>query len=114
MSSYVLILENNEKRSLRVGKLGIITFEPGYYYYVGSARRIGRVTRHFNARAKKWHIDYISQVFTVVGAIIFKTKECELASKIKLKKVPRFGCSDCKCESHLFYSRNLTIENLFA
>ncbi len=114
MSSYVLILENNEERSLQVGKLGTITFEPGYYYYVGSAKKMSRVVRHFNAKSKKWHVDYISQVFTVVGAILFKIPECELASKIKLKKIPSFGCSDCECESHLFYSKNLTIENLFA
>ncbi|MFN3384735.1 MAG: GIY-YIG nuclease family protein [Archaeoglobaceae archaeon] len=117
MSSYVLILENSEKRSLQVGKLGTITFEPGYYYYVGSAKKISRVVRHFNAKAKKWHIDHISGIFTVIGAILFKIPECELASKITLitfKKIPNFGCSDCECESHLFYSKNLTIENLFA
>lgn len=113
MTSYVLILENFEERSLRVGKLGTISFKPGYYYYVGSAKRLSRVVRHFNAKAKKWHVDYVSSVFRVIGAILFKIPECELASKIKLESVPRFGCSDCDCKSHLFYSKNLTIENLF-
>ncbi|MEM0022322.1 MAG: GIY-YIG nuclease family protein [Archaeoglobaceae archaeon] len=114
MSSYVLILENCEERTLQVGKLRRIRFEPGYYYYVGSAKRIARVTRHFKAKTKKWHIDYVSDVFTIVGAILFKIPECELASKIKLERIPGFGCSDCDCDSHLFYSKNLTIENLLA
>lgn len=114
MSSYVLILENSERRSLLVGKLGLIEFKPGYYYYVGSAKRISRVKRHFGTKVKKWHIDYISGFFAIVGAILFKIPECELASKIRLEKILGFGCSDCNCDSHLFYSRNLTIENLFA
>lgn len=114
MTSYVLILENRVERLLEVGKLGRVAFRPGYYYYVGSAKRIKRVTRHFNVKKKRWHIDYVSSVFTVLGAILFKIPECELAKKMKLEKIPGFGCSDCECESHLFYSKNLIIENLFA
>lgn len=113
MSSYLLILENKERKILQVGKLGTIDFKPGYYYYVGSSERISRVKRHFGAKTKKWHIDYISEVFEVMGAVLFKIPECELASKIKFEKISGFGCSDCKCESHLFYSKNLAIENLF-
>lgn len=31
--------------------------------------------------------------------------ECNVAAKISRKGLPtnRFGCSDCKCSSHLFY-----------
>lgn len=114
MSSYVLILENEVKRTLKIGSLGKIEFEKGYYYYVGSAKRISRVLRHFGEKRKRWHIDYISDVFKVIGVVVFKIPECELASKICLEKIKKFGCSDCNCESHLFYSKSLTIENLFA
>ncbi|MCS7143672.1 MAG: GIY-YIG nuclease family protein [Archaeoglobaceae archaeon] len=113
MSSYVLILRNDEEKKIEIGKLGKIYFRPGVYYYVGSAKKISRVIRHFNEKRKRWHIDYISGVFEILGAILFKISECELASKIEFEKVKRFGCSDCSCESHLFYSKNLTIENLF-
>jgi len=114
MISYVLIMQNDGEREIEVGKLGKFKFKPGFYYYVGSARRISRVARHFGEKKRRWHIDYISDEFELIGAILFKIGECELAGKIKLEKIPGFGCSDCSCESHLFYSVNLTIENLFA
>uniref|UniRef100_A0A7J2TJZ6 GIY-YIG nuclease family protein n=1 Tax=Archaeoglobus fulgidus TaxID=2234 RepID=A0A7J2TJZ6_ARCFL len=114
MTSYVLIMRNSEEREIEVGKLGRIAFKPGFYYYVGSAKRISRLLRHFGPKRKRWHIDYISDCFEILGAILFRSKECELAGKLNLEKIMRFGCSDCECESHLFYSKNLTIENLFA
>lgn len=112
MASYVLILYNEFERELRVGKLGIINFNPGYYYYVGSAEKMSRLKRHFAKKTKRWHIDHISEVFTVLGAILVDIKECELAKKFKMKSIEKFGCSDCSCKSHLFYSENLTIEYL--
>lgn len=34
--------------------------------------------------------------------------ECTIAQALskEFKPVPRFGCSDCRCSSHLHYSRN--------
>ncbi|MCS7130522.1 MAG: GIY-YIG nuclease family protein [Archaeoglobaceae archaeon] len=113
MASYVLILHNDRDQKLLVGKLGFIDFKSGYYYYVGSAERLSRVRRHFGKKRKRWHVDYISEVFEVIGAILFNLEECELSRKIKLKPIRDFGCSDCNCLSHLFYSENLTIEYLF-
>ncbi|TDA30800.1 MAG: DUF123 domain-containing protein [Archaeoglobi archaeon] len=113
MVSYLLILYNSRNRVVRVGKLGTFDFEPGFYYYVGSAERLSRVKRHFGSKRKKWHIDYISEVFEVLGAILINLEECELAHKIKLTPIKGFGCSDCSCYSHLFYSKNFTIEYLF-
>ncbi|MEM0351052.1 MAG: GIY-YIG nuclease family protein, partial [Archaeoglobaceae archaeon] len=109
MTSYVLILKNEEERELEIGKLGKFLFKPGFYYYVGSAKKMSRIKRHFQKKGRKWHIDYILDEFEIVGAILFKIPECELASKLKLEKIKGFGCSDCKCESHLFYSKILTI-----
>ncbi|MDK2795751.1 MAG: hypothetical protein PWQ22_1465 [Archaeoglobaceae archaeon] len=113
MASYVLVLYNEKHRRIEVGKLNAIDFEPGFYYYVGSAKRLSRVKRHFGEKKKKWHIDYISEVFEVLGAVLFDLQECELAKKINLPKIKGFGCSDCNCDSHLFYSKNLIIEYLF-
>ncbi|MCS7144580.1 MAG: GIY-YIG nuclease family protein [Archaeoglobaceae archaeon] len=112
MASYILVLYNDRKQKIEVGKLGFFEFEPGYYYYVGSAEKISRVRRHFGRKRKKWHIDYISEVFDVLGAILLNFEECELAKKVKLTPIKGFGCSDCDCYSHLFYSRNFTIEYL--
>jgi|Deesub1362A_J573_1020465.scaffolds.fasta_scaffold00362_13 Uri superfamily endonuclease len=115
VSSYVLILLNYRKREIAVGRLGKLTFPSGYFYYVGSARSgIHRVKRHFAKQKKKrWHIDYISSVMTIVGAVLTHLDECELASRFsRFQQIPHFGCSDCKCTSHLFYSPNLTLEFL--
>jgi len=115
MPSYILIMRNQMDRTLRVGKNLMINFKSGYYYYVGSAKRISRVKRHFQMNKNlRWHIDYISTVFDVVGAVILEFEECELAKILSkhLKGVKGFGCSDCRCETHLFYSENLTLEFL--
>ncbi|MCX8172611.1 MAG: GIY-YIG nuclease family protein [Archaeoglobaceae archaeon] len=113
MVSYLLILFNDKDQSINVGKLGVLDFKPGYYYYVGSAEKLSRIRRHFGKKRKRWHIDYISEVFEVICAVITKIEECELANKIGLSSINGFGSSDCNCNSHLFYSKNLTIEYLF-
>ncbi len=114
MASYVLVLHNEVQRRILVGKLGEIEFKDGFYYYVGSAERLSRLKRHFGKKTKKWHIDYISEVFEVLGAMLVNLEECELAKRFDLPSIKGFGCSDCECYSHLFYSRNLTTEYLFA
>lgn len=120
MPSYVLILYNKEKRQIAVGSLGKITFYPGYFYYVGNANcGMHRIKRHFGSQKKRkkirWHIDYISSSMNIIGAILTPLNECELASKFeKYRSIPNFGCSDCSCNSHLFYSPILTLEFLSA
>ncbi len=114
---YVLILRLNETKDIRVGKLGRLHFRRGYYSYVGSAQGsagIKRVTRHFNvARRKnttrKWHIDYLLPHSEVICAVFSPTDEdieCVVAKLLGeySSAVPGFGCSDCSCESHLFFT----------
>jgi Uri superfamily endonuclease len=78
---------------------------------VGSAQKNmeHRVKRHLRKEKHKfWHIDYLleSKAATVVE-ILFrkgdKTEECNVARFIanKGEQVNGFGCSDCRCESHL-------------
>jgi Uri superfamily endonuclease len=117
--SYVLILKNNKRREIRVGKLGDIVFESGYYYYVGSSKTgLGRIIRHFRENKKKrWHIDYVSDIFGIIGAVVLPFDECKLAEILldqNFKPIPKFGCSDCFCKSHLFYSPSLTLDFLSA
>jgi Uri superfamily endonuclease len=113
-TSYVLILKNRVDREIEVGKLGMIKFSKGHYFYVGSANNgIGRIKRHFRREKKlKWHIDYISAVFEVIGAVILRAEECEVAESFTFEGIKGFGCSDCRCRTHLFYSPNLTLEFL--
>jgi len=112
---YCLILENSPCR-LKVGALGTLDFSGGWHVYVGSARGPGgllRVVRHIRysrhpGRMPRWHIDYIlaHPAFSLVSALCASTErnmECPLAGLMPGLPVTGFGCSDCRCQSHLFY-----------
>lgn len=112
---YCLVLSCAPFRE-RVGALGEIEFREGYYVYVGSALGPGglsRVARHARisknpGRRPHWHIDYLlrSPSCTLLTAYCFPTTgraECRLASLLTGIPVPGFGCSDCRCVSHLYY-----------
>ena len=110
---YCLLIKNSSEQSISVGALGSITFPAGYYIYVGSALGSGglsRVSRHIRFfreqyRKPKWHIDYL-----MMNAVLEKTfcaetderLECVLSAAVGGACVPRFGCSDCDCVSHLY------------
>lgn len=116
--TYCLAICLNEDADIEIGKvLGEIAFKKGCYLYVGSAMNSleSRVRRHLsNDKKKHWHIDYlllndISNVENVWVNVSDKKIECELAQEIMKNEeaVPKFGCSDCKCESHLIYFENM-------
>jgi len=109
---YVLFLRVPFALSIPIGGLGEVHFKRGFYAYVGSA--MGgieqRVRRHLKREKKLyWHIDYLLLRAVPYDIIVVETqerKECQLAEELskKLPYIERFGCSDCKCKSHLFFS----------
>jgi len=109
---YLLISKITEPINLKIGALGEMYFEAGRYIYVGSAQRgiEKRVGRHLGENKKNhWHIDYLLEVAEIEEFFGYegeKTEECDTASKLMddLQPIKGFGCSDCKCESHLFYA----------
>jgi len=109
--SYVLVIKNKNNQTIHIGKLGKIFFKKGFYVYVGSALNglEQRINRHLRENKKThWHIDYLISKTEVVDVFFRQSKikdECKIADnfKQKLKFIPNFGCSDCKCVSHLFY-----------
>jgi len=116
--TYTLLVEVAERTDIEVGALGTYTFEPGWYAYVGSATGTGglsRVDRHRELAAgvrdvRHWHVDYLlgdgaAAIDTVVRSSGVDA-ECAIAGAIDDESVPAFGCSDCNCGSHLFYSDN--------
>lgn len=114
-ATYIAVFRLPERRRIQVGKLGSFRFEPGVYFYVGSAQRNlpARLERH--ARKEKplrWHIDYLSTRAHMIDAMIVpgpRERECELARELGLMyemAVPGFGASDCRCGGHLFYARD--------
>ncbi len=102
--------------TIKVGALGYLAFPGGWHVYTGSAQGPGglkRVHRHISLTAsrrqtKRWHIDYLlgHPGVTLLSALCAPTTlplECELAKVIGGVPVRGFGCSDCHCDSHLFY-----------
>ena len=74
-----------------------------------------RINHHKLAPKKRfhWHIDYLreeSELKQVWVSDHEENLEHEWASmliSIAIKPIAQFGCSDCKCESHLFYFKTL-------
>lgn len=112
---YILVLSLTERQTIVVGKLGNLTFPPGYYLYVGSAfgagGLAGRLRHHLKPRKLHWHIDYLHAV-AQLEAIWFsqdgQRSECQWATMLfnlpQLSCFHRgFGSSDCNCVAHLYY-----------
>ena len=68
---YVLVVSIDEPASLKVGRLGRLSFKKGLYAYVGSGQ-VGlraRVARHLRRNKKRfWHIDYL--LGSGVGSVV--------------------------------------------
>jgi len=113
--TYILILRASTRGHVRVGALGMLEIEPGFYAYVGSARgpgglaaRLGHHQRR--TRSPHWHIDYLRrrtslhEVWMAQGVADREHRWAQaLASdRLTILPLPRFGASDCRCRSHLF------------
>ncbi len=110
--TYVLALTLGSPSDAEVGALGVLHFDPGLYVYVGSA--MGgldqRLSRHLRKdKAIRWHIDRLTTICDSSEAYESypdPIPECELAAKAaECGMVPAaegFGCSDCRCRTHLF------------
>ncbi len=109
--SYILLLKLKKNITINIGKLGKLDFKKGFYAYVGSALNglESRINRHL--RHKKnihWHIDYLLDFAEITNVFYNENSvknECIIANEFekRLHLIKGFGCSDCKCKSHLFY-----------
>jgi len=118
--SYLLVLEIKENKIIRIGKLGKIVFNKGFYVYVGSALNglEQRIQRHVRESKKiHWHIDYLLQNAKIVS-IFYKEnefkEECIISKTLdgELQSICGFGCSDCNCKSHLFHGTKKEVTNV--
>jgi Uri superfamily endonuclease len=109
---YGLIIHVPRQETIRIGRLGPVSFDQGIYVYIGSALNSlkGRISRHFRkTKRKHWHIDHLveSQGVRLAGVATRPTTqrlECLVSRAVArraLSSISRFGCSDCKCASHL-------------
>jgi len=110
--TYVLFVTLGSDRNIIVGARGPHLFKAGTYCYVGSAMAglDQRLTRHLaHDKTLKWHIDYLTTVCDSSEAWISYPEpipECELADRVGalggIPEMEHFGCSDCRCLTHLF------------
>ena len=118
--SYILIIQLEDDKKIFVGKLGKIDFKKGYYVYVGSAMNglKQRLQRHLRSQKKThWHVDYLTSQAKITNIFLKLSnhkQECKIAQTLaaKLSAITEFGCSDCKCKSHLFYGSYKEIKNV--
>ncbi|HNR32551.1 MAG TPA: DNA/RNA nuclease SfsA [Candidatus Hydrogenedentes bacterium] len=111
--AYLLLLELEDAARIEVGALGTVSFRRGHYVYVGSAMAnlAARMARHLRPhKTRHWHIDYLRPRAARVEALAVRASsrlECDLAHALGrvLEPGPRgFGCTDCACATHLFFS----------
>ena len=112
--TYALILYSGSRADAQIGRWGRLRIEPGYYIYVGSALGPGgvraRLSRHFrDTKTRHWHIDYLRELASPVCAwcrYLPRRLEHEWARAVAgmagTAAVKGFGCSDCRCDAHLF------------
>lgn len=113
--AYLLIVELEADKEIRIGALGNIFFKKGNYVYVGSAMR--ELTKRINRHKRKtknifWHIDYLLQEARLITCLPIRSSEkleCAISEgmkEISSDEINGFGSSDCNCKSHLFYFKN--------
>ena len=114
--TYALVLECQQTGTVRIGRLGVLELQPGFYVYVGSAFGPGglasRIQHHRQVAARPhWHIDYLRPACDLV-AVWFTTDStrCEHSWAKAVARLagagvplPGLGSCDCKCETHLLY-----------
>jgi len=122
--TYLLVLEANTINTIQIGKIGSMQVNRGFYYYVGSAFGPGglraRVGRHLKTvKNTRWHIDYLRGVTNIsevwisedplhLEAVWVKRLERQ---KALIRPMDRFGSSDSRSRSHLFYSTKAISES---
>jgi len=118
-ATYALLLSSTKNGRIRVGRLGDMRLQPGFYIYVGSAFGPGgvraRVNHHLQVSSRpRWHLDYLrphARVEEVWVCHDRKNREHMWARSLSSMpgvSVPMrgFGSSDCGCEAHLFFLKS--------
>ena len=117
--TYALILSCTSNARIQIGRLGTMKLQRGYYIYLGSALGPGglraRISHHQKLSTRPhWHIDYLraqTRLRSVWLRYDGRRHEHEWARAMqKLTDatipLPRFGASDCGCQSHLYFFKD--------
>jgi len=111
---YVLLLRAERGAEIAAGSLGPLRLRRGWYLYIGSAFGPGglraRVGRHSRRDKRlRWHVDYL-RAETRLAEVWHTPDDCECEWAGVVGGLPgaenplaRFGASDCRCVTHLWY-----------
>ncbi|MES9830183.1 MAG: GIY-YIG nuclease family protein [Candidatus Thiodiazotropha sp.] len=115
--TYGLVLQTDTSTVVQIGRWDVIDIKPGFYIYIGSAFGPGgvlaRVSRHCReVKPKHWHIDHLREV-AALESVWYSHGRTRLEHRWakalttwgNTEPVHGFGCSDCGCDSHLFYCK---------
>jgi Uri superfamily endonuclease len=116
--TYQLLIYLSKSTFIKIGKKGKFRFPKGYYVYTGSAKNglKARIDRHLRKEKRLfWHIDYLLEHTSIKQVLLFpdgRTDECSLSKKTLKREraeviVPKFGASDCNCQTHLIFFERL-------
>ena len=114
--TYALILSCASNARIRVGRLGTMRLQPGYYVYLGSALGSGglraRIAHHRKLSTQPhWHIDYLrahTRLHLMWLNYDGRRHEHDWAHSMQRVSgatipLPGFGASDCDWRSHLHF-----------
>ena len=119
--TYLLFLVFRRPCSVTAGALGMLDIPPGEYCYVGSAMNglDERLERHLSREKRiRWHIDHLTMSADEMYAFVSlpPVPECalsETAERCGCRPVFKgFGCSDCRCGTHLFLTDEASKQRL--
>ena len=112
--TYAVVMRLDANKRVLVGALGEIRLCAGYCVYIGSALGglRGRLKRYIaGPRRLYWHVDYLLQAASLVELWYAEgtlRAECDWAQALARSGLrpaaARFGSSDCRCLTHLYYS----------
>lgn len=124
--TYALILSCSTTGRVRIGRLGAMELQRGYYVYVGSALGPGglqaRIAQHQNSSASPhWHVDYLrghtrlQRVWYSYEGYRYEHKWARAMHAMTGARIPLagFGASDCRCPSHLYFFKRCPRRDCF-
>ncbi len=117
--TYVLVFHLTRRGAAAVGRLGEVSFPPGYLLYAGSALGpgglAGRVRRHLRSpetRRPHWHVDALAaiaspeEVWWQEGVQRSECRWADTLATLAERRPPGFGASDCRCPGHLIHIKD--------
>jgi Uri superfamily endonuclease len=125
--AYALVLSPRRTETIRIGRLGELQVQSGFYVYVGSALGPGGIRARLNhhlhpSERPHWHIDYVrphttvEQVWFCYDRTLREHEWARCFAGMRSSSVPMvgFGSSDCDCQSRLFFFPSRPSRTAFA